>query len=41
MAQNVDGAIVGFRRPGQVNLILGAADLELGENDVATIEGRA
>jgi aryl-alcohol dehydrogenase-like predicted oxidoreductase len=36
----VDGAIVGFRRPDQVDPILGAANLELGEDDVATIEGR-
>jgi aryl-alcohol dehydrogenase-like predicted oxidoreductase len=37
----VDGAIVGFRRPDQVDPILGAANLELAEDDVATIEGRA
>ena len=37
----VDGAIVGFRRPDQVDPILAAADLELGEDDLATIEGRA
>jgi aryl-alcohol dehydrogenase-like predicted oxidoreductase len=36
----VDGAIVGFRRPGQVGAIVGAGDLELGEDDVAMIEGR-
>jgi aryl-alcohol dehydrogenase-like predicted oxidoreductase len=36
----VDGAIVGFRRPDQVDPILGAANLELGEDDIATIEGR-
>jgi aryl-alcohol dehydrogenase-like predicted oxidoreductase len=36
----VDGAIVGFRRPDQVGPIIGAANLELGEDDVATIEGR-
>jgi aryl-alcohol dehydrogenase-like predicted oxidoreductase len=36
----VDGAIVGFRRPDQVDPIIGAAKLELGEDDVATIEGR-
>jgi aryl-alcohol dehydrogenase-like predicted oxidoreductase len=36
----VDGAIVGFRRPDQVDPIVGAANLELGEEDVATIEGR-
>ncbi len=37
----VDGAIVGFRRPDQVDPIVGAANLELGEDDIATIEGRA
>jgi aryl-alcohol dehydrogenase-like predicted oxidoreductase len=37
----VDGAIVGFRRPDQVDPIIAAANLELGENDIATIEGRA
>jgi aryl-alcohol dehydrogenase-like predicted oxidoreductase len=37
----VDGAIVGFRRPGQVDAIIGAANLELAEDDVAIIEGRA
>jgi aryl-alcohol dehydrogenase-like predicted oxidoreductase len=37
----VDGAIVGFRRPDQVDPILAAANLGLGEDDVATIEGRA
>jgi len=37
----VDGAIVGFRRPDQVDPILAAANLELGEDDMATIEGRA
>lgn len=36
----VDGAIVGFRRPDQVDRILGAANLELDDHDVATIEGR-
>jgi aryl-alcohol dehydrogenase-like predicted oxidoreductase len=36
----VDDAIVGFRRPDQVDPILGAANLELGQEDVATIEGR-
>jgi aryl-alcohol dehydrogenase-like predicted oxidoreductase len=34
----VDGAIVGFRRPDQVDPILAAADLELTEDDVADIE---
>ena len=33
----VDGAIVGFRRPDQVDPILAAANLELDEDDVATI----
>jgi aryl-alcohol dehydrogenase-like predicted oxidoreductase len=37
----VDGAIVGFRRPDQVDPIVTAAKLELGDDDVATIEGRA
>ena len=37
----VDGAIVGFRRPAQVDPILDAATLELGDDDIATIEGRA
>lgn len=36
----VDGAIVGFRRPDQVDPILAAASLELGEDDMATIDGR-
>jgi aryl-alcohol dehydrogenase-like predicted oxidoreductase len=36
----VDGAIVGFRRRDQVDPIVGAANLELGEEDVAEIEGR-
>jgi aryl-alcohol dehydrogenase-like predicted oxidoreductase len=35
----VDGAIVGFRRSDQVDPILGAASLELAEDDIATIEG--
>jgi aryl-alcohol dehydrogenase-like predicted oxidoreductase len=34
----VDGAIVGFRRPSQVDPILTAANLEL-DDDVATIDG--
>jgi aryl-alcohol dehydrogenase-like predicted oxidoreductase len=33
----VDGAIVGFRRPDQPDPIIGAANLELGEDDLATI----
>jgi aryl-alcohol dehydrogenase-like predicted oxidoreductase len=37
----VDGAIVGFRRPDQVDPIVGAANLELSDDDLATIEGRA
>jgi len=36
----VDGAIVGFRRPNQVDAIVGAAQLELGEDDLATIDLR-
>jgi len=35
----VDGAIVGFRRPDQVDPILTAANLELSDDDIATIEG--
>jgi aryl-alcohol dehydrogenase-like predicted oxidoreductase len=37
----VDAAIVGFRRPDQVDPLVGAANLRLDANDVATIEGRA
>jgi aryl-alcohol dehydrogenase-like predicted oxidoreductase len=37
----VDGAIVGFRRPDQVDPILPAANLELTDEDVAAIEGGA
>jgi aryl-alcohol dehydrogenase-like predicted oxidoreductase len=37
----VDGAIVGFRRPDQVDPILVAANLELSDADVDEIEGRA
>ena len=37
----VDGAIVGFRRPDQVDPIVGAANLELGDDDIVMIEGRA
>jgi aryl-alcohol dehydrogenase-like predicted oxidoreductase len=37
----VDGAIVGFRRPDQVDPILVAANLELSDDDVDEIEGRA
>ena len=36
----VDGAIVGFRRPDQVDPIVGAANLELSDDDLATIELR-
>jgi aryl-alcohol dehydrogenase-like predicted oxidoreductase len=36
----VDGAIVGFRRPDQVDPIITAAHIELDDGDVATIEGR-
>jgi aryl-alcohol dehydrogenase-like predicted oxidoreductase len=35
----VDGAIVGFRRPAQVDGLVDAAGVELDENDVAFIEG--
>jgi aryl-alcohol dehydrogenase-like predicted oxidoreductase len=37
----VDGAIVGFRRPDQVDPIVVAANLELGDDETALIEGRA
>jgi aryl-alcohol dehydrogenase-like predicted oxidoreductase len=37
----VDGAIVGFRRPDQVDPILAAANLELTDEDLAEIEGGA
>ena len=36
----VDGAIVGFRRPEQIDPILDAASLELSDEDVDEIEGR-
>lgn len=36
----VDGAIVGFRRPDQVDPILAAASLELGDDDLAELEGK-
>jgi aryl-alcohol dehydrogenase-like predicted oxidoreductase len=36
----VDAAIVGLRRPGQVAPILGAANLELSQDDLDEIEGR-
>jgi aryl-alcohol dehydrogenase-like predicted oxidoreductase len=35
----VDGAIVGFRRPDQVDPLLTAANLELTDQDIAEIEG--
>jgi aryl-alcohol dehydrogenase-like predicted oxidoreductase len=35
----VHGAIVGFRRPDQVEPLLAAADLELSDDDLATIAG--
>jgi aryl-alcohol dehydrogenase-like predicted oxidoreductase len=37
----VDGAIVGFRRPDQVDPIVGAANVELDDDDIVLIEGRA
>jgi aryl-alcohol dehydrogenase-like predicted oxidoreductase len=37
----VDGAIVGFRRPDQVDPIVPAANLKLTDEDVAEIEGSA
>ena len=37
----VDGAIVGFRRPDQVEPIVSAANVALTEDDVAALEGRA
>jgi aryl-alcohol dehydrogenase-like predicted oxidoreductase len=36
----VDGAIVGFRRPDQIDPILPAAGLELTDEDLAEIEGK-
>ncbi len=36
----VDGSIVGFRRPDQVDPILTAASLELTEDDIESITGR-
>jgi aryl-alcohol dehydrogenase-like predicted oxidoreductase len=36
----VDGAIVGLRRPDQVDELLAAATLELSDDDAAEIEGR-
>ena len=37
----VDGAIVGFRRPGQVDPLIAAASLQLNEEDLDQIEGRS
>jgi len=37
----VDGAIVGFRRPDQVDAIIAAANLELTDQDLAEITGAA
>jgi aryl-alcohol dehydrogenase-like predicted oxidoreductase len=37
----VDGAIVGFRRPDQIDPIIAAVDLHLDGDDVAEIEGRS
>jgi aryl-alcohol dehydrogenase-like predicted oxidoreductase len=37
----IDGAIVGFRRPDQVEPILPAANLELTDQDITEIEGSA
>jgi aryl-alcohol dehydrogenase-like predicted oxidoreductase len=37
----VDGAIVGFRRPDQVDPILTAANLDLTDQDITEIEGNA
>ena len=37
----VDGAIVGFRRPDQVDAVLIAANLTLSDDEVADIEGRS
>jgi aryl-alcohol dehydrogenase-like predicted oxidoreductase len=36
----VDGAIVGLRRPDQVDDLLPAATLELSDDDAAELEGR-
>ena len=37
----VDAAIAGFRRAGQIDPIIGAAGLELSDDDVAAIGGSA
>jgi aryl-alcohol dehydrogenase-like predicted oxidoreductase len=36
----VDGAIVGFRRPDQVDPLVGASDLRLDASDIVAIEGK-
>jgi aryl-alcohol dehydrogenase-like predicted oxidoreductase len=36
----VDGAIVGFRRPDQVDPLVGAANLRLDDRDVVSLDGR-
>ena len=36
----VDGAIVGFRRPDQIDPLIDAANLELSNEDIATIDGQ-
>jgi aryl-alcohol dehydrogenase-like predicted oxidoreductase len=36
----VDGAVVGFRRPGQVDPLVGAPDLRLDASDLTAIEGK-
>ena len=35
----VDGAIVGFRSPEQVDPLIDAANLQLSDDDITTIEG--
>ena len=35
----VDGAIIGFRRPDQVEPILAAAELDLGDEEAAELAG--
>jgi aryl-alcohol dehydrogenase-like predicted oxidoreductase len=37
----VDGAIVGFRRPDQVDPLIAAANLRLDDDDLAALDGRA
>src|SRR3954470_11739159 len=36
----IDAAIVGFRRPDQVDPLIGAATLDLTDDEIAEIEGR-